>query len=110
VLDLEPGTLSHVAHSRQDLLGDVVEGLRPGPRGERREVELELGEVGVPPLLGLLGGDGQGPEVLQPPLPKPLHERTGRRKGGQRLLVEPGLGQGLRHTAPRGKGRPHDTF
>jgi hypothetical protein len=105
VLDLEPGPVSHLTHGRQDVIGHVVQGFRRGPRGERREVEVEVREVSVSPLLGLLRGDGQGPEVVQAPLPEALDEWAGWRKGGQRLLVEAGLGQGLRHTAPREKSR-----
>jgi hypothetical protein len=62
-LDLEAGPLAGDARGAEEPVW--VDVLRPPAIGERLEVELEVGEVGVAPLLRLLGRDGHRLEQLQ---------------------------------------------
>jgi hypothetical protein len=54
VLDLQPSPATDLAGGRQDLLGHPVEVLSPSAGRVRRERQIELGQVGVTPLLGFL--------------------------------------------------------
>ena len=61
----------------------------PPPVDERPEVEIELLEVRVAPLLGLLRRERERGELLEGLFADGLDERSGGREGGERLLVEP---------------------
>ena len=96
VLDEKTSPLSHRAGRCEDVGRHVVQVLCPSSRCVRREVQREVRQIRVAPLLRLLRRDGERRELLERLLAQRRGEPGRFRQCGERMLVEGG-GQRLGH-------------
>jgi hypothetical protein len=76
-LDLQARPLAHLARRGKDLLGNVVQVLRAAAAREGQQVEVEVLDVRVAPLLRLLRRDREREELVEGLLAERLDERRG---------------------------------